>query len=183
MAFGIAASASLSAASGALSGHACQVTPTVFEGWKAQQISNDWVRLTIVPQLGGRLMQVSFGGHDFLFVNPKYKGKYISPAEAAGRWINYGGDKIWPMPEGNEDEHHWVLKSDPLDDGEYAYRITSQGERCAALLEGLSRSRYRAAVLARNRYRCRFSRHFISRGDEERRQPPDYVVSAIGHAV
>ena len=53
-------------------------------------------------------MQVSFNGHPYLFVNQVYKGKYISPAEAAGRWINYGGDKIWPLPEGNDDEQHWT---------------------------------------------------------------------------
>ncbi len=116
--------------------HACTIRPVDFEGWHAQEISNDWVRLTIVPQLGGRLMQVSFGGHAFLFVNPKYKGKYIPPSEAAGRWINYGGDKIWPLPEGNEDEHHWVLKSDPLDDGEYSFHSSIQDERCSATLQG-----------------------------------------------
>ncbi len=136
MTVGMAASTCVAASSGSSSNHVCQISPAVFEGWHAQQVSNDWVRLTIVPQLGGRLMQVSFGGHDFLFVNPKYKGQYIPPSAAAGRWINYGGDKIWPLPEGNQDEHHWVLKSDPLDDGEYRFRIVSQGKRCSVILDG-----------------------------------------------
>src|SRR2546423_4811471 len=52
----------------------CQMRSTIFEGWKAEELSNDWTRLTILPQLGGRLMQVEFGGHRYLFVNPKYKG-------------------------------------------------------------------------------------------------------------
>jgi hypothetical protein len=116
--------------------HTCHISAVTFAGWHAQQIANEWVRLTIVPQLGGRLMQVSFGGHDFLFVNPKYKGQYIPPSAAAGKWINYGGDKIWPLPEGDQDRNHWVLKSDPLDDGDYAFHIASQGERCAAILDG-----------------------------------------------
>jgi hypothetical protein len=133
---GMVASTYAAAATGSSSDRACHISATMFDGWHAQQVSNDWVRLTIVPQLGGRLMQVSFGGHDFLFVNPKYKGQYIPPSAAAGGWINYGGDKIWPMPEGNQDEHHWVLKSDPLDDGEYRFRVASQGKRCSALLEG-----------------------------------------------
>jgi uncharacterized protein DUF4380 len=136
MTIGMAASTYAAAGSGSISNRGCQISPTVFEGWHAQQVSNDWVRLTIVPQLGGRVMQASFGGHDFLFVNPKYKGQYIPPSAAQGRWINYGGDKIWPLPEGNQDEHHWVLKSDPLDDGEYRFHIVSQGKRCSALLEG-----------------------------------------------
>ena len=113
-----------------------QFIPLVFEGWQAQQVANDWVHLTFVPQLGGRLMQVTFNGHPYLFVNPVYKGKYISPAEAAGRWINYGGDKIWPLPEGNDDEQHWQGASTPLDDGPYAFTILAQGPRCAVRLEG-----------------------------------------------
>ena len=61
----------------------CRVRSTSYEGWKAEEVGNDWVRLTIVPQLGGRLMQVTFNAHDYLFVNPKYKGKYFPPSEAA----------------------------------------------------------------------------------------------------
>ena len=114
----------------------CQIHATVFDGWQAQEVSNDWVRLTFVPQLGGRLMQVAFNGHSYLFVNPVYRGKYISPEEAAGRWINYGGDKIWPLPEGNDDEQHWGGASTALDDGPYAFTILSQGERCTVRLEG-----------------------------------------------
>ncbi len=114
----------------------CQIHPTTFDGWQAQEVSNDWIRLTFVPQLGGRLMQVAFNGHPYLFVNPQYKGKYISPAEAAGRWINYGGDKIWPLPEGNDDEQQWGGASTELDDGPYAFTILSQKGRCAVRLEG-----------------------------------------------
>jgi len=115
---------------------ACEVHPVVFEGWQAQRVSNEWLELTFVPQLGGRLIQVSFNGHPYLFVNPVYKGKYISPAEANGRWINYGGDKIWPLPEGNDDEQHWQGASTPLDDGLYAFSVVSQGQRCTVRLEG-----------------------------------------------
>ena len=118
------------------SASACEVHPVVFEGWQAEQVANDWVQLTFVPQLGGRLMQVTFDGHPYLFVNPVYKGKYVSPAEAAGRWINYGGDKIWPLPEGNDDEQHWQGASTPLDDGAYAFSILAQGARCTVRLEG-----------------------------------------------
>jgi hypothetical protein len=115
---------------------ACTVQPVVYEGWQAQQVANEWVQLTFVPQLGGRLMQVTFNRHPYLFVNPVYKGKYISPAEAAGRWINYGGDKIWPLPEGNDDEQHWQGASTPLDDGAYAFSVLSRGAKCTVRLEG-----------------------------------------------
>ena len=52
----------------------CQVQATNYLGWKAEEISNPWVKLEIVPQIGGRLIQVTFGGHDFLYVNPLLQG-------------------------------------------------------------------------------------------------------------
>lgn len=117
----------------------CQVQPADFEGWKAQQVSNRWVTLTIVPQLGGRLMQVSFGGHPYLFVNPQLKGKYFPPLSATEkpRWYNYGGDKIWPLPEGSEDAEHWPGPlADALDDGEYSFTVLSRDPVCTVRLEG-----------------------------------------------
>jgi hypothetical protein len=117
----------------------CRVQSAMSEGWKAQELSNDWVRVTIVPQLGGRVMQVTFGGHAYLFVNPKFKGKYFPSSEAAkaGQWINYGGDKLWPLPEGRDDEQHWAGPvSDALDDGEYNFSTLSQGSTCTVRLEG-----------------------------------------------
>lgn len=118
---------------------ACRIESSNFDGWRAEELSNPWVRVTIVPQLGGRVMQVTFAGHPYLFVNPKYKGQYIPPeSEAAkGRWINYGGDKIWPMPEGNQDDQHWAGPvSDALDDGDYSFKILSQDSTCRVRLDG-----------------------------------------------
>jgi hypothetical protein len=114
----------------------CTIRETTFKGWQAEEVANSWVQLMIVPQLGGRLMQVTFNQHPYLFVNPKYEGKYISPEQAAGRWINYGGDKIWPLPEGNDDEQHWTGASTPLDDGAYKFSIVSQENRCTVRLDG-----------------------------------------------
>jgi hypothetical protein len=130
--------AGLFSTAGLAEGHgSCQVHSTTFAGWAAEELSNDWLQLTIVKQLGGRVMQVSFAGHPYLFVNPRYKGKYIAPAQAKGEWINYGGDKLWPLPEGREDEQHWPAPlSDALDDGEYELKIVSRSPVCAVRLEG-----------------------------------------------
>ena len=114
----------------------CAVKAVAYQGWNAEEVSNPWVTLTFVPKLGGRLMQVVFEGHPYLFVNPQYRGKYVSPEEAKGGWINYGGDKIWPMPEGDQDEHHWVLASTALDDLPYAFTVLSQGAKCSVQLTG-----------------------------------------------
>lgn len=107
----------------------CRIQDTDFQGWRAQQISNEWLQLIIVPQNGGRLMQVTFAGHPYLFVNPKYAGKYLPPTQE--QWFNYGGDKIWLLPEGNDDEQHWPGNSDILDDGPFSSRILSQGHTCS----------------------------------------------------
>jgi hypothetical protein len=118
---------------------ACRVVETNFEGWKAVRMTNAWVGITIVPQLGGRVMQIEFAGHPYLFINPQYKGKYFPPVEgeAKGKWFNYGGDKIWPMPEGNQDEQHWPGPiADALDDGGYTPTILSQGTQCRVRLDG-----------------------------------------------
>jgi hypothetical protein len=106
-------------------------------GWKAEEMSNSSVKLEIVPELGGRLMQVTFGGHDFLFVNQKLKGKIVPVDPAQHRWINYGGDKVWPMPEGSQDEQHWVgAGGEPLDDAPFSLQVISYGAQCTVRLTG-----------------------------------------------
>jgi len=116
----------------------CRMQPTTFEGWKAEEMSNDWVRLTVVPQLGGRLMQAEFGGHRYLFVNSKYKGKYFAPVDSTKQreWINYGGDKLWPLPEGHGEGYWPGPVSDVLDDGDYKLSVVSQNNPCTLRLEG-----------------------------------------------
>jgi hypothetical protein len=112
----------------------CRVEAAEYQGWRAQQISNRWVQLVVVPQNGGRLMQVTFAGHAYLFVNPKVAGQYLPPTP--GRWFNYGGDKLWLLPEGNDDEQHWVGDSDVIDDGPFTFRKVSEGPRCEVELTG-----------------------------------------------
>lgn len=112
----------------------CRIEATNYKGWSGEQLSNHWLQLIVVPQNGGRLMQVIFAGHPYLFVNPKYEGKYLSPNPS--EWFNYGGDKLWLLPEGNDDEQHWVGNSDVLDDGPYAFRKVSEGQECEIELTG-----------------------------------------------
>jgi len=126
------------AAAGAKEKH-CSIRPVDYKGWNAQEIRNEWVGLTLVPKLGGRLMQVTFGPHEYLFVNKRYEGKYLPPLgpRDAPTWYNYGGDKIWPLPEGRNDDKHWPGPiADALDDGDYAFTILSQGVVCRARLDG-----------------------------------------------
>src|SRR5579862_8020410 len=112
----------------------CHVEAVDYKGWHAQQISNRWVQLVVVPQNGGRMIQVTFSGHPYLFVNPKLAGKYFPPS--SDQWFNYGGDKLWLLPEGNNDEQHWVGNSDLLDDGPFSFRKLSEGQECEIELTG-----------------------------------------------
>ena len=112
----------------------CRVEPVNYQGWQAQQLSNGLAQLIVVPQNGGRLMQAIFAGHPYLFVNPEFAGKYMPPT--TGKWFNYGGDKLWPLPEGNDDEQHWVGDSDLLDDGPFSFRKLSEGKYCEIELAG-----------------------------------------------
>jgi hypothetical protein len=112
----------------------CKVETVNYKGWQAQQVSNTWVKLIFVPQNGGRLMQVIFDEHPFLFVNPTYAGKYLPPSNT--QWFNYGGDKLWVLPEGNDDEQHWVGNSDILDDSPFVFHVVSQGPVCEVSLAG-----------------------------------------------
>src|SRR5215470_12380742 len=112
----------------------CRIEAVDYKGWQAQQLSNRWVQLVLVPQNGGRLMQVTFAGHPYLFVNPKLAGKYFPPT--ATQWFNYGGDKLWLLPEGNNDEQHWLGNSDLLDDGPFSFRKLSEGKQCKIELTG-----------------------------------------------
>ena len=117
----------------------CNIRAANYKGWSAQEIRNEWVTLIIIPKLGGRLMQVTFGPHKYLFVNNRYEGKYFPPLapDAPPTWYNYGGDKIWPLPEGRKDDKHWPGPlADPLDDGDYAFSILAQGEICKVRLDG-----------------------------------------------
>lgn len=112
----------------------CRVEAVDYKGWQAQQLSNPWVQVVVVPQNGGRVMQVTFAGHPYLFVNPALAGKYFPPT--AGKWFNYGGDKLWLLPEGNDDEQHWVGDSDLIDDGTFSFRKLSEGKQCEIELTG-----------------------------------------------
>jgi hypothetical protein len=132
-------SAHVSSASGEPASVSCEVSDVTHEGLPATRLANRWVELIFVPKLGGRLMQAKFAGHSYLFENPQLKGKYFPPLElgAPSRWYNYGGDKIWPMPEGTGDAQHWPGPiADALDDGDYKLTVISRAPRCMVRMEG-----------------------------------------------
>jgi hypothetical protein len=149
----------------------CQTEAVDYKGWHAQQLSNAWVKLIVVPQNGGRLMQVIFAGHAYLMVNPQYEGKYLPPSEE--RWFNYGGDKLWLLPEGDDDEQHWRGNSDLLDDGPYTFQVHTAGQRCEIDLTSPADPRTGIQIL----------RTIRLEGDSPRIQFHAWIKNISGHAV
>lgn len=100
-----------------------------YRGWKSLMFSNNGIELQIVPEIGGRIVQLTFAGHELLWVNPMLAGK-LPPTNglaADGGWLNYGGDKLWPAPQGWDNDTQWPGPPDAVLDG-LPY--------CAELLDG-----------------------------------------------
>ena len=77
--------------------------------WNARQVSNQWVKLTIVLQFGGGLTHVTFGDHAYQFVNPQWEGKQFPIVDGTSqpRWYNYGRRQALALPQGDQDDQHW----------------------------------------------------------------------------
>jgi hypothetical protein len=96
-----------------------------FLGWKAYEISNGFIRLVAVPDIGGRIMAYDLGSYPYLYVDRQLAGKLFTPEEnqgdgSIGAWKNYGGDKTWPSPQGWDNDEQWAGPPDCiLDTGRY----------------------------------------------------------------
>jgi hypothetical protein len=89
--------------------YSARLEKTQYKGWNAYRLSNGIVSLFVAPDIGGRAIQLQLGDHEFFFVNPDLAGKVL-PAEqnnVRAGWANYGGDKVWPAPEGWMNDNQW----------------------------------------------------------------------------
>ncbi len=91
-----------------------------YKGWNSMCLSNGIAELNIVPQIGGRVIQYKLDDKEFFWVNPDLAGKL--PTEtgltADGGWFNYGGDKLWPAPQGWDNDQKWPGPPDAVLDGQ-----------------------------------------------------------------
>ena len=86
-----------------------RIEKTPYKGWSAYRLSNGLISLYITPQIGGRAIQLQLGDREFFFVNRDLEGKVLPESQnnpSAG-WANYGGDKVWPAPEGWRNDDEW----------------------------------------------------------------------------
>ncbi|HEY6292087.1 MAG TPA: DUF4380 domain-containing protein [Terriglobia bacterium] len=86
-----------------------RIEKTQYRGWDVYRLTNGIISLYIAPQIGGRAIQLQLGEKEFFFVNPDFAGKVVPESQnnpSAG-WANYGGDKVWPAPEGWSSDDEW----------------------------------------------------------------------------
>ncbi len=99
----------------------CRVRSVTYNGWSCTELTNGRVDVVVAPQLGGRIVQLRLGNFEYLWVNKDLAGKVVNPR--AGRpgksiqWANYGGDKLWPAPQGWSGSDEWPGPPDPIDKG------------------------------------------------------------------
>jgi hypothetical protein len=80
---------------------AVHIAKTAYNGWaEAFTISNGKVEAVVVPAVG-RVMQFRFAGEKEgpFWENHALDGK--NPDSQSAEWINFGGDKTWPSPQGD----------------------------------------------------------------------------------
>src|SRR5690348_9321575 len=97
-----------------------------YRGWPTIEMHNEYVRLNIAPQLGGRVLNYQLGEHPFFWTNPLLAGQSPPSSGLApdGSWLNWGGDKLWIAPQGWENADQWAGPPDPiLDGGSHAAKI------------------------------------------------------------
>jgi uncharacterized protein DUF4380 len=93
-------------------------------------LDNGLVRLGFVPAAGGRLLSFRFAGTELLWrdtrlVSDDLDGLFLPNDGRMGDWVNYGGDKTWPAPQGWSGPGEWAGPPDPvLDSGPYTVDST-----------------------------------------------------------
>jgi hypothetical protein len=110
--------------------YTARIEDVKYMGWDAIRLSNGLVSLILVPDIGGRAIQLQLGERSIFFVNPALAGKVLSEAEnnpQTGVW-NYGGDKLWPAPEGWLDDDQWPsVPYYVLDGSRYKSEVVANG--------------------------------------------------------
>jgi hypothetical protein len=96
-----------------------ELTRAQFRGWRTYRLSNGIIELEIAPDLGGRIVSYKLSKHQYLWTNPSLAGQE-PPASGLGpndAWLDWGGDKLWPAPQGWDGPEQWPGPPDAVLDG------------------------------------------------------------------
>jgi hypothetical protein len=117
-------------------GHPARVERAQYKGWSVYRLTNGIITLLIAPDIGGRAIQLQLGEHEFFYVNPELAGKVL-PAEEnnpKSGWANYGGDKVWPAPQGWTSDEEWPGPPEyAIDGSRYQSEVVSESPEAVAV--------------------------------------------------
>jgi Domain of unknown function (DUF4380) len=108
--------------------NAARIEKTTYKGWDVYRLTNGLISLDLAPQIGGRAIQLHLGEKEFFFVNRDLAGQVLpeSKNNLSAGWANYGGDKVWPAPEGYANDDEWPsIPYYILDGSAYAYSVVT----------------------------------------------------------
>ena len=109
----------------------CRTSQVTCNGWQCLDLTNGRVHVVVAPELGGRIIQLRLDGFEYLWVNHLLAGQVRTPGgkDAGAKsgdkpaaadltaWANYGGDKLWPAPQGWSGPEEWPGPPDPFEKG------------------------------------------------------------------
>lgn len=106
-----------------LSSYAQNIENIEYMGWQAYKLSNEFNSVHITPEIGGRIIQLEFNDAKLFWENSDLYG-VTSPEtglDKNGEWLNYGGEKLWPAPQGWDNNKQWHGPPDAILDGGVYY--------------------------------------------------------------
>ena len=88
-------------------------------GWDSVALSNGLVRLDIIPELAGKIMGYDLQGYQIIWHDPTMEGlvDHDQGSRQGEKWVNPGGAKVWPAPQGMG-EGQWPGPSDKVLDAD-----------------------------------------------------------------
>ena len=124
-----------------------------YKGWKCVALKNDSTEVIVAPDIGGRIIQYRVNGHDWFWVNEALAGK-VFPVEENNNmeiWKNYGGDKVWPAPQGWDRPEQWPGPGDDVIEAPYHYQvITGKGQEVKLRLIGSDKGGWAGVQFSRD---------------------------------
>lgn len=116
--------------------YAVRIEKAEYNGWEVTKLTNGLISLYIAPEIGGRAIQLELGNQGLFFVNKALAGQVLLPAQndLKSGWANYGGDKVWPAPEGWDSDAEWPsIPYYILDGSRFAFSIVKDTPAEAAI--------------------------------------------------
>lgn len=92
---------------------------TGFHGWNSLILQNTYVRLDVVPELGGKIMGYELLGSQIIWHDSTRAGQVVTDQGygPGQKFFNPGGAKVWPAPQGWSGAGEWPGPPDNILDG------------------------------------------------------------------